>query len=1187
MGHILRIDRDPNLVEVNHNGWTKSTTGMTGERIKHIVDTVANQEGAKIGTSIPSPFARMYLFDTAFQLVARDPQPKIPTSYHTLVSHCLDLLELLFQSGSGLQTDLTFKVWKKAERLEVLGNPKNDKGGKRHSHRILAKALELDLQGDLADLQSILLIYYRGVLLGGTSPLSFVFTSPNAEDGLRADLYPKGWDGRPFFQPGEYIPLERRNTLFVSYLKVLYDTCKDHLSGIGEYFYGQFSDAGRHLKLDGSLTPDVLTRIPTQLPDAPYLQIWPETAGRPALFLQTMIPDYLGNWLEKKSDFIMLTTRDYYRNELRNGAPSGVKPPMALASKMHVRGLYIPPDKYWDPETTLSSSFLVGQDLAEGGLLVSRELPGVDDVVYPFVTTDDFLENFLVRMPFPINGKRFFTGTSGADCPFLLPVRKEYFNFFGPEDLRRQFRLIIREKEVEAVLEIPIRGGEKTVPFRKIYQLSDPDTVRKLDEVGLGFFPFFRFREMKKGQSYTVLLADGTTEQETSLHFYRFDGIIGQTPVAGMVKPEPRTTKFNHRPASYFYKVPEAFDCIELKAPHQYVTYRGLILPEFIPIDERNSYRKFTVAVDFGTSNTYVAYRHDDQTDEPATLTVTDAQAENQDDAQVVLLNKPYGGNDVATAYARYTTPSSFGGFDQLESVIRREFIPVLIGKDEGSYFSFPLRTAVYEREGIQDGGDYLFTKLNLGFNIDLHQHTLLRGNRYQTNLKWLFENKPNEALNDLRIRTFLETILMLIRHKVIQNKGIPGKTSIVWLRPSSMGRKTFNRLDSLWKEAMRNVFGEDLPVPSEPILESLAPYFYLRTKNKFLTEADAVNIDIGGGTTDVMVFASESDRYLNTSFRFAANDIWGAGLDENGASAVRGINGFLQMYQEYRKNNPVDENEANTRLIPVNVLADAGKNDGNIKSAEDIISVLFKYDDFFQFSKALANQNPDLLLVLYLHYAAVIYHLVQFLEENALPLPRFLSFTGRGSQYVRLLGTKSDLKDFTLRLLRAYSPRQVPYGFDILTPENPKEVSAKGAVLYQTAEEATKAVFLRNRTTACWGNLPGIDTAYTYNTSLAGELDEAFHQSVLQNVGSFLEQTLSDPEIRSFLKDFGIGNLEEYGRYLTGPKLENSKLKDCYGLALRPVKLAGDQPLSETFFFLPLKHALYELAHYIAEKPA
>ena len=72
----------------------------------------------KMGTSIPTPYARLYLFDSAFKQlnsyfnsqeedlkqvsyegVINNEGNTVPTAYHFLVSECLDMLELIFKYG--------------------------------------------------------------------------------------------------------------------------------------------------------------------------------------------------------------------------------------------------------------------------------------------------------------------------------------------------------------------------------------------------------------------------------------------------------------------------------------------------------------------------------------------------------------------------------------------------------------------------------------------------------------------------------------------------------------------------------------------------------------------------------------------------------------------------------------------------------------------------------------------------------------------------------------------------------------------------------------------------------------------------------------------------------------------------------------------------------------------------------
>src|SRR5205085_2461356 len=105
-------------------------------------------------------------------------------------------------------------------------------------------------------------------------------------------------------------------------------------------------------------------------------------------------------------------------------------------------------------------------------------------------------------------------------------------------------------------------------------------------------------------------------------------------------------------------------------------------------------------------------------------------------------------------------------------------------------------------------------------------------------------------------------------------------------------------------------------------------------------------------------------------------------------------------------------------------------------------------------FSDSITIGNPNLSLLLYLHYSAIIYHIVQIIEAKGYPLPRYLSFTGKGSQYIKMIcgGDEAELEDFTKLLIRAYTNLPLQSSFKIHLNDNPKEITANGSVLYSLA---------------------------------------------------------------------------------------------------------------------------------------
>ncbi|MEJ7677473.1 MAG: hypothetical protein WKG06_06300 [Segetibacter sp.] len=84
----------------------------------------ASNGSSKAATAIPSPLARLELFDTAFHIVASDKSNlKGNTIYHQLVSDCLDVLQLIFNiknADIGVGKKLWFKEWKVRENIDKL-----------------------------------------------------------------------------------------------------------------------------------------------------------------------------------------------------------------------------------------------------------------------------------------------------------------------------------------------------------------------------------------------------------------------------------------------------------------------------------------------------------------------------------------------------------------------------------------------------------------------------------------------------------------------------------------------------------------------------------------------------------------------------------------------------------------------------------------------------------------------------------------------------------------------------------------------------------------------------------------------------------------------------------------------------------------------------------------------------------
>ncbi len=184
------------------------------------------------------------------------------------------------------------------------------------------------------------------------------------------------------------------------------------------------------------------------------------------------------------------------------------------------------------------------------------------------------------------------------------------------------------------------------------------------------------------------------------------------------------------------------------------------------------------------------------------------------------------------------------------------------------------------------------------------------------------------------------------------------------------------------------------------------------------------------------------------------------------------------------------------------------------------------------------------------------------------------------------MLGSPARLIQFTKMLFKAYTKLDVPYDFEVLLTTNPKETTANGAVLFENAG-SDKAQYERRETSAYWGQQLEQPNVFEYRRTKVSEArtEKAFHDSVLLNIKDFLDKTLTDRDIAYFLSEYNIQTPERYLEFLTGRDVtRGGRVYDSYMLARQGLERNPNEALAETFFFLPLKHALYELSKFIAE---
>ncbi|SFM82391.1 hypothetical protein SAMN05428949_0923 [Chitinophaga sp. YR627] len=1188
--HIFRKYKGYNPNEIKC--WTPST-GINTESFE-VENITASKGSSKAGTAIPSPLARMELFDTAFNILASDNiSLEGNTIYHQLVSDCLDVLQLIFSSrpeeiGPGKR--IWFKEWLVTENIDKLKQK-----GEKHPNYLLGKSLEQIFfdkdNGAFTNTGSVFLIFYENTLLGGTSPLTLFFTSPNwsrkIRDGAIINI-PQSADGDVFFDK-DTRPLHLRDEEFVTYLFTL---CRQQpeafrkAAGLRKYINKAVGSSKRFSHLlqneriinSSAVLDDEYSTIMTNI-DNKHLTIG-------GLHYHRLKEGKEKEKVQKYSDFIINATVDKYNRQFNEkNEEVKVYPPLVLINGMNISGDYLEENVPWNPSTMI-------RDLYHRSIpLYERKLPqGTGTAVtYPFITTEDLLEDYLLEVPFNINNNRFFSGFRG-DFKYLLPVKKAYFNFFTFSDLKNALNITVTNGVVKVTLKVPIKNkkGAKEILFVKEY--AKPKGTIVECRMGLGIYPFYKVESdapaLRALKNYDILLAN-RIEQEgperVSLHFYTYNTLShSRNELPQKMLPRSVFDKGGATASSKYYKLKDSFDYIELsyKDPSG-ISCEGLIIPDFENrIISLNQHKAYTFAVDFGTSNTHVAYM-DNATELPQPFTIEEA------DQQMVLLNAPGNDPHPGVRFAFY------GQFPAIDQTLRREFLPAVITEKGRSPVSFPFKTATCEISSFAKGDDSnydLFSHINIGYYID--QEETQGDVIYTTNLKWLLENN-NDNANKNRVKFFLKQLFAQIKIKTVLNNGDLGKLQLGWSLPLSMSMGNRLTLRKLVEAAFKDVFDGSGAQLLAAIPESVAPYFFLtKTENALHDMANIVNVDIGGGTTDVMMFMESSgqrdDKYISTSFRFAGNDLWGSGFN----GKVKD-NGFITNYFEYqRANNIYPPNEA--RFLT------KAKEDGTLRS-DDLVSLLFRYDQEFRFSDSIAIGRPDMLTVLYLHYSAIVYHIIEIIELKGYPLPRYLSFTGKGSQYISLLcgGGKEELEEFTRLLINTYSDKQLQRSFEVILNANPKEVTANGSILYARADKAETARYSTLAEFVHPGFNPLKEAAFAEKVRTREKgafqlldvqnIASPLNVAVLENLNNFLEKTLNNRAVIDFLGEFNIRNLKEtYELLRWNGDIDNGEglIYDSYRKVLNDLRSRDqEEPLPQSLFFFAFKESLYRLSKQIVAK--
>lgn len=1203
MSYTFRIHKDtPGTV----NGWNESSKGLekgSGEGIATIEDSIDGGNAGKVGTSIPTPFARIYLFETAFQFVidranGNGSSNKV-SFYDYLVTEALDLLQFIFERGG--DSRLRIYEWDGINQIDEL-----NKKGIKEGHKALARTLNLSLSAN-SPLQNIKIIEYDGIVIGGTSPFTLTYTSPNAIRLLNEkNVSLVANDKSQLFKERQVKHLKDRSKDFQKYVYWLvmkqYNSLFVADNTPLNTFYDYFSSQGLNYLKD-EFKDD----------EAKY---YDEVSSSSVNGREVRLSVYNGLTLRVNNAPLNLSDSDFLMNPSVMCFGKGPVPiVLPTDGDSAFNGWKYTEGDRWTSKTRVSRYQIEGYDVGGRFLPINGAEDKFTTHKYPWLTTSDFFEDSLIDLSFNLNREKFlFPECGDVNSRYLLPIRKEYFKYFTVEDLENNLRCSVKYKEsspsiVESIsfeLKVALKNRDYGIMLRRTYtkptprsgQIPDFPIVTPSQGMSFGVFPFYRCKgkDDKKNEYSVYLFSSAEKTGSAVLKFYRQDVNRECLAVAdGSAENEDRgivrTTEEKGVGYSKVYtlrnEISNSFDLIEVTLSED-KKFRGIAIPLWEKVPAVNGNKESIISIDFGTSNTYVAYLDENQTPQPLTI--------GEEDQQMVLLN---GSSTVVGSKDRkqYRFGEDFGKAQAMPQYLR-EFVPSIIGHEgavaKNEVVEYPIKTATLEKCNFS-ANDTLFAGINIGFNIDNEQIAFDSSKfSYKTNLKWNAENHKvkNEfgqlSLDTARINAFCDQTLWMLKNKLILS-GNSSKIKMVYFYPDSMSEVGKGIFKESWENACKKIFSNrGIEVELKGELEAIAPFYsLLQLSPQQVYNRSAASIDIGGGTTDyflldqsLVLSASgqmEVGHAYEASVFFAGNDLWGETYP-NGKD-----NGFV----EYMRHKVTETPSEAQKLY---------RNYDKNKSMSDLSGFFFKNDDLFHFSELVRNLDK-FRYVIFLHYASIIYYFANLLkyirkENPSYRYPNVLTYTGKGSEYIKMLSPEPDkVSEMTFHLLRAFGLTDLEERVEIIFFPNPKALTADGGIyesmsnnsdlkinLYDVSEYGAKKVEGKTNmpytrlTQRCIG-IDQNDSGYRKKDVIGEEVAKrvmdcvevfinAIYSDELESTRTFLKLTLSDEDRHKFL---------EYAKesYVTYSGRFSKNTTD------------SEAPLDENVFFFALKNTLIQLSSY------
>jgi len=1027
-------------------------------------------------TSIPSPYARMHITDIAFREMmagtgvmdsadhARHIQ-NMSGDYLRAISHCLDIYEMLFRFN---ELDLIDKgISIKRVELVTHRDHKYDNLLNRPDKKYLANFIDtLDLfrqrylkdireKGITAykfDFSQIYVFKYKGRTFASTSPFTGFFAKADcnlAEAELEIKWKDAGDGGREKSHKlltntsTEWLGLQGRDPQF---LKFMYLLLRDELGRVFEHLYTAVK----------ACIPDE-----NALADLSFEKEYPKFN-----FGEEVLPQIAGN--TQNVSFIR---------------PDGLDCSY-LKYLLYLR----------TPVELAISENAYKQEIE------NRVFPEGTTNKVPWIGVNDFLSDVLFLLPYDINDNYYavdyYDENNNTHRRCLLPLKRQALDYLDIQTVANSLHVKkYSSTHYSVTLTLVLTTGGKVSLRRDYFDVTEDNCVfpngalKDMQNTGqhfaFGIYPFVK--SAKYENIYKVLFYNDfvwpqgyhpqSNDKLYDLNFFYFNENHKATDYNDVNVITNQTNKadrdFNVN--THYYHVSDnqtvvnnshiSIDFAELtldlvKNPTsgnpEHIVGTAIIAPKYHEVAHNDG--DTTIAVDLGTSNTYIAYQHeDDDVREISTihdgwyeLTLMNCRCERSDRADAVEENR----SDLYLRTRDNESPDDYCLPAQL-----CEFIPTKIRKshdDQETGYHFPIPSVLNNLRIDSQNNNAFTNRVALVHSaIPFAYYTVgkrpnTEANRYDSmssgEFKW-FYRKQNDGFygfdkkRQADFNAFLRELLFIVRSHMLCCGFDLDKCRLVWTYPLSFENELIEYYQAAWQKVYCEYFNPSF-LDAQRVKITPAGYEKLQDLVLYTNESRSpiyecmdnpasanhltILMDIGGGSTDVIGYKHNTPRFI-TSFGFAGNSLYlGGSLNHTENELTRN---YLRRFVERNCNTFLEAASAmnNTKKIGLDAPINTLMNYGFAEAPTEFQSIF---------------HNEPTQFMLQLHNAALIYHTAQLCKiESPDEMPDIVFLTGNGSKLFGMNRNRGMIQSIFNKIYESDS--RLSYQ----SPRDPKAATALGSL--------------------------------------------------------------------------------------------------------------------------------------------